>query len=373
MDEPTRIAVGGPAPYDVLIGPGVLDRLPSVLEGASRAAVLHAPPLRERAADATARIGAAGIDARAIELPDGEAAKTLAVAGQVWDLLAEAGFTRSDAIVGLGGGATTDVAGWIAAAWLRGTRVVQTPTTLAGMVDAAIGGKTGINLGAGKNLVGAFHPPAAVLCDLDVLATLPAADYAAGLGEAVKCGFIVDPAILDLIEADPVAAARPGNRAEREIIERCIRVKADVVSEDLTEQGLREILNYGHTLGHAIERAEGYRWRHGDAVSVGLVFAAELGRLTGRLDDATAQRHAAVLRSLGLPTAYRAGALPRLLETMKVDKKARGTRIRFIVLDGLAKPGTLDGPDPDLLEQAYRAVAGTDERGAQPMIGAQGR
>lgn len=356
-DQPTRIGVGGPAPYDVLVGPGVLSRLPSALEGAARVAVLHAPPLRAHAAAAVERIGAAGMAALAIELPDGEAAKTLAVAGQAWDRLAEAGFTRSDAIVGLGGGATTDVAGWIAAAWLRGTRVVQAPTTLAGMVDAAIGGKTGINVAAGKNLVGAFHPPAAVLCDLDLLGTLPGGDYAAGLAEAVKCGFIVDPAILDLIEADPAAARQPGNPAEREIIERCIRVKAEVVGEDLTEQGLREILNYGHTLAHAIERAEGYRWRHGDAVSVGLVFAAELGRLAGRLDEATAARHGAVLRALGLPTRYGAGALPQLLETMRVDKKARGDRIRFIVLDGLGKPGTLDAPAPQLLERAYLAVA----------------
>jgi 3-dehydroquinate synthase len=358
--EPTRIGVGGPAPYEVLVGAGALDRLPAALgglAGAERAAVLHAPPLRDRAARAVAGAGEAGIEALAIELPDGEAAKSLAVAGQVWDRLAEAGFTRSDAIVGLGGGATTDVAGWIAAAWLRGIRVIQAPTTLAGMVDAAIGGKTGINVAAGKNLVGAFHPPAAVLCDLDVLGTVPGRDYAAGLAEAVKCGFIADPAILDLIEADPRAAQAPGNPAEREIIERCIRVKAEVVGEDLTEQGRREILNYGHTLGHAIERAEGYRWRHGDAVSVGLVFAARLGLLSERLDEATARRHGDLLGALGLPVAYRAGALPALLETMRLDKKARGSRIRFIVLDGLGRPGVLDAPDPGLLERAYRAVA----------------
>ncbi|MBE7188086.1 3-dehydroquinate synthase, partial [Jatrophihabitans endophyticus] len=300
---------------------------------------------------------AAGFDVLVVALPDGEDAKTLAVAGECWDALARAGFTRSDAIVGLGGGATTDLAGWVAAAWLRGVRVVQVATTLAGMVDAAVGGKTGINTAFGKNLVGAFHPPAAVLCDLDALATLPSDDYRAGLAEVVKCGFIADPRILELIEADPVAAVRPGNPVERELVERSVRIKAHVVGEDLTEQGLREILNYGHTLGHAIERAEGYRWRHGDAVSVGLVYAAALGRALGRLDDATADRHRAVLEAIGLPVSYAAGAFASLVDSMRVDKKARGNRLRFVVLDGLARPGRAEDPDPAVLATAYEEVA----------------
>jgi 3-dehydroquinate synthase len=235
-------------------------------------------------------------------------------------------------------------------------KVVHVATTLAGMVDAAVGGKTGINTARGKNLVGAFHPPAGVLCDLATLETLPPNDYLAGLAEVVKCGFIADPAILDLIEKDPAAAARAGNPAERELVERSVRVKAEVVSEDLTEQGRREILNYGHTLGHAIERAERYRWRHGAAVSVGLVYAAALGRLLGRLDDATADRHRSVLQSLGLPVRYAADAFPALLETMRVDKKARGRRLRFIVLDGLARPVAVDDPDPAVLAAAYSEV-----------------
>jgi 3-dehydroquinate synthase len=271
--------------------------------------------------------------------------------------LGDAGFTRSDAIVGLGGGATTDLAGWVAAAWLRGVRVVHVPTTLAGMVDAAVGGKTGINTARSKNLVGAFHPPAGVLCDLDTLGTLAQPDYVAGLAEVVKSGFIADPVILDLLEADPATATKPGNPAERELVERTVRVKADVVGEDLTEQGRREILNYGHTLGHAIERAENYRWRHGQAVSVGLVYAAALGRLLGHLDDGTAARHRVVLDALGLPTHYRGDAFDALLDTMRVDKKARGSRIRFIVLDGLAQPVAVDDPDPAAMVAAYREVA----------------
>ncbi|MDQ6851382.1 MAG: 3-dehydroquinate synthase, partial [Actinomycetota bacterium] len=295
MAEPTRIAVGGAAPYEVLVGHDLLGELPPLLGPASRIAVLHPPTLRRMAEAVRDELSKAGLEPHAVEVPDGEDAKTLRTAGSCWDVLGRLGFTRSDAIVGLGGGATTDLAGWVAAAWLRGVRVVHLPTTLAGMVDAAVGGKSGINTDRGKNLVGAFHPPAGVLCDLGTLETLPHEDYLAGLAEVVKCGFIADPAILDLVETDPAAAGKPGSAVERELVERSVRVKANVVGMDLTEQGPREILNYGHTLGHAIERAEGYRWRHGAAVSIGLVYAAALGRLLGRLDDATAERHRNVL------------------------------------------------------------------------------
>jgi 3-dehydroquinate synthase len=353
----TRIPVGGASPYEVLVGNGLLGELPALLGTALRVAIVHPPTLRATAEAVRDDLGSARYDAHVIEVPDGEDAKTLQVAGSCWDVLGQIGFTRSDVIVGLGGGTTTDLAGWVAAAWLRGVRVVQIPTTLAGMVDAAIGGKTGINTDRGKNLVGAFHPPIGVLCDLNTLETLPVNDYVAGLAEVVKCGFIADPAILDLIEADPSAAAKPGSAVERELIERSVRVKARVVGEDLTEQGVREILNYGHTLGHAIERAERYRWRHGAAVSIGLVYAAALGRLLGRLDDTTADRHRAVLTALGLPTSYRPDAFAALLDTMRVDKKARGNRIRFIVLDGLARPVAVDDPDPAVLAAAYSEVS----------------
>jgi 3-dehydroquinate synthase len=230
-------------------------------------------------------------------------------------------------------------------------RVVQLPTTLLGMVDAAVGGKTGIDVAAGKNLVGAFHPPAGVLCDLDALATLPAADYRAGLAEVVKCGFIADPAILDLLERDGSAAPAA------ELVERAVRVKAGVVSRDLRESGEREHLNYGHTLAHAIEKRERYRVRHGDAVAVGLVFAAALGRAAGRLDGPTAQRHRDVLTALGLPVTYDRAGWPELHEAMRVDKKARGAVLRFVVLDGLARPGILADPAPTLLAEAWSAVA----------------
>jgi 3-dehydroquinate synthase len=351
-----RIEVAGAAPYPVLIGEGLLGELSAQLPGAARVAVLHQPSVPLVAHTVEDALAAAGVAVTRIEVPDGEAAKTVAHAARCWDVLGEAGFTRSDAVVGVGGGAATDLAGWVAAAWLRGVRVLHVPTTLAGMVDAAVGGKTGVNTSRGKNLVGAFHPPAAVLCDLSTLATLPAADYRAGLAEVVKCGFIADPAILDLVEARRADVATPGNPAEAELVERAIRVKARVVGEDLTEQGLREVLNYGHTLGHAIERAEGYRWRHGDAVAVGLVYAAAVARRLGMLDDATADRHRLVLASLGLPTRYRAGAFADLLATMRIDKKARGNTLRLVLLEGLARPRTVGGIDPALLADAYTEI-----------------
>jgi len=225
------------------------------------------------------------------------------------------------------------------------------------MVDAAIGGKTGINTDAGKNLVGAFHQPAAVLVDLELLKTLPANELVAGMAEVVKAGFIADPVILDLIEADPHAAVDPAGPVLPELVRRSIQVKADVVAADEKESALREILNYGHTLAHAIERRERYRWRHGAAVSVGLVFAAELGRLAGRLDDAGVRRHRDILTALGLPVSYDPDALPELLKYMAGDKKTRSGTLRFVVLDGIAKPGRLEGPDPALVAAAYAEMS----------------
>jgi 3-dehydroquinate synthase len=291
-------------------------------------------------------------------VPDGEAAKTVDVASGLWSLLGERTFTRSDVVVSLGGGAVTDLAGFVAASWLRGVPVVHIPTTLLAMVDAAVGGKTGVNTAEGKNLVGAFHPPAGVLCDLATLATLPRADLASGLAEVVKAGFLRDPVILELIESDPGAALDPSGPVLAELIERSVQFKADVVGADLRERAGREALNYGHTLGHAIEKVEHYRWRHGDAVSVGLVFAAELSRLAGRIDEGLVQRHRDLLASLGLPTGYRGGRWPALREAMRIDKKARGDVLRFVVLDGLGRPGVLADPDEALLFGAYATLNG---------------
>lgn len=359
--EPVTIDVAVDPPYPVIIGTGLLGELSELLGSRHRVAVLHQPVMAQTAEQIRKALADKGVDAHRIELPDAEAGKDLPVVGFVWEVLGRIGLGRKDAIVSLGGGAATDVAGFIAATWLRGVDIVHVPTTLLAMVDAAVGGKTGINTDAGKNLVGAFHQPAAVLVDMELLTTLPANELVAGMAEIVKAGFIADPVILDLIEADPAAAVDPAGTVLPELIRRAIQVKADVVAADEKESDLREILNYGHTLAHAIERRERYRWRHGAAVSVGLVFAAELARLAGRLDDATVRRHRDVLTALGLPVSYDADALPELMKLMAGDKKTRSGTLRFVVLDALAKPGRLEGPDPALLAAAYAEVMSPEE------------
>ena len=358
MTGVTMISVGGPTPYDVLIGHGLTKRVPPLLPGAARALVVTDEVVKDRADGVCAAMTAAGVEAYPYALPSGEKAKALDVIAAIWTELGRRRLTRTDAIVAVGGGATTDVAGFAAATWLRGVRVVHLPTTLLGIVDAAIGGKTGINTDAGKNLVGAFHPPAGVIVDLDVLETLPKHEWVNGMAEVVKAGFIADPAILDLVDRDAAAAADPLGPPASELIQRSIRMKARVVSEDLREAGLREILNYGHTLGHAIERLEDYTVPHGHAVSIGLVFAAAVSRLSGRLDDETAARHASTLKAVGLPTTYRRHTFDELLEVMRVDKKARGAKLRFVVLDALARPSILESPDEQLLRDAFDEVQG---------------
>ena len=362
-DAPTRITVRGERPYDVVVGRGLLGELPALVGDAHRVAVVHPRALRATGDAVRADLAEQGYDVVVAEVPDGEEAKSAAVAGFLWQVLGRAGFTRSDVVVAVGGGATTDLAGFAAATWLRGVKVVHVPTTLLAMVDAAVGGKTGINTAEGKNLVGAFHPPAGVLCDLAALDSLPQHELVSGMAEVAKGGFIADPTILDLLEDDPADALRPESARLRELVERKIRVKADVVGADLREsvaagQGVsREVLNYGHTLGHAIEQVERYQWRHGAAISIGMVYVAELARIAGRLDDATVERHRSVLGALGLPLTYRADRWPALLEAMRVDKKARGDRLRFVVLDGLARPSVLESPDPALLVAAYAEVS----------------
>ena len=290
-------------------------------------------------------------------MPDGEDAKRVEVAAFCWQILGQADFTRSDAVIGFGGGAATDLAGFVAATWLRGVALVQVPTSLLGMVDASVGGKTGINTNEGKNLVGSFYAPVAVVADLDALTSLPRNDLLAGFAEIVKAGFIADPVILETIERDVERATDPAGDELHDLVVRAIGIKARVVGEDFTEKGLREILNYGHTLGHAIEHAERYQWRHGAAVSVGMMYAAELSRLAGRLSDDVVDRHRDILTSLGLPLSYPEARWPTLLAAMQRDKKTRGSMLRFIVLDDLARPTVLQAPEPALLFAAYQEIA----------------
>lgn len=356
-EELTEIRVAGSPGYPVVVGRDALGGLADRLAPRTRKVlVVHAPPLAARA-EAIREALAGRVEVLLAEVPDAEAAKRVEVAAFCWQIMGQTDFTRTDAVIGLGGGATTDLAGFVAATWLRGVDLIQVPTTVLGIVDAAVGGKTGINTAEGKNLVGAFHAPRAVLADLRLLDGLARNEILAGFAEVVKAGFIAEPAILDLVEADPEAATDPATPEFRRAIELAIGVKARVVGEDFTEQGLREILNYGHTLGHAIEHAERYRWRHGAAISIGMVFAAELSRLTRSLDDAAVERHRRILSSLTLPTTYPLARWQTLLATMQRDKKSRAGMLRFIVLDAIARPTILEAPDESLLFAAYQNVA----------------
>jgi len=363
--SPTIVHVSAEVEYDVVIGTDVLGSVSSMIGGADRVAVIHAPTQRALSDVVGSLVREAGMQVIAIELPDAEDAKSSSVAEMCWDALGSAGFTRNDAIISVGGGATTDLAGFVAATWLRGIRVVHVPTTLLGMVDAAVGGKTGINTPTGKNLVGSFHSPVGVLCDVSSLATLPKADLVAGMAEVVKVGFARDTSILDDVRRSPSSALDPTGSLLPDLIRRAVQVKADVVSDDFRETSAtsasrklgREVLNYGHTFGHAIERNERYRWRHGDAVAVGMVYVAELSNITGHLDDAGVEQHREILGQLGLPTTYAAGHWEELLAAMSVDKKARGSLLRFVILDSLGSPSALQGPPPEALRAAYDRIS----------------
>ncbi|MBV7295379.1 3-dehydroquinate synthase [Corynebacterium sp. TAE3-ERU12] len=351
----TTIAVTGASPYQVTIGTGLTDAIAEAASFASAAAVIHQGPVAGPANRIVEGLAARGVEAFAMEVPDAESGKTLEVAGRCWDTLGQRGLGRGDVVISVGGGAATDLGGFIAAAWMRGIAVIQVPTTLLGMVDAAVGGKTGINTAAGKNLVGAFHEPRAVFVDLDFLRTLPEAEIVAGSAEIIKTGFISDTKILDLYEHDP-AACLDIDGALPELIERSIAVKASVVSKDLKEAGLRETLNYGHTFGHAVELHENYRWRHGHAVSVGMVFVAELAKLNGLIDQDLVDRHRAILESIGLPTTYDSGLFDELLAGMSRDKKNRAGTIRFVALTSPGQCTRLEGPSGADLAQAYELL-----------------
>ena len=346
--------------YPVVVGPGAMEDIPQHIPGdAKKLLIIHAPALA-RIAEQMKEDLSGEREVFLVEVPDAEAAKRVEVAAFCWGILGQLDFQRNDAILGLGGGATTDLAGFVAAAWLRGVALIQVPTTVLAMVDAAVGGKTGVNTQEGKNLVGVFYSPRAVIADTDVLAGLGENEVKAGMAEVVKCGFILDPTILDLLEANPEEALDTASEVFVELVKRAVAVKAEVVGDDFRESGLREILNYGHTLGHAIEHAERYQWRHGAAISIGMVFAAELSRMVANLSDEDVERHRRILGGLGLPLDYPQGRWRTLLATMQKDKKARGGVVRFVVLDAPGKPRVLAIPDESVLFAAYQELATTD-------------
>lgn len=374
MQRIVHVTGEGIEQYDVRIGNSAMQLLPQMLgEKPVRVALVHTQPVQRHSDKARAILRQAGYEVYDMLVPDAEAGKTIQVVSGIWARLGEAGFTRSDAIVGLGGGAATDVAGFVAATWMRGVRYVNCPTSLLAMVDASTGGKTGINTDAGKNLVGSFYTPAGVLVDTSTLSTLPNDILIEGLGEVAKSGFIKDAEILNLLENSHNAKLLLGFNGSQlencselkelllELIERTVRVKAYHVSSDLKEQGLREFLNYGHTLGHAIEQIEHFSCRHGNAVSVGMVFAAELAQILGYLDAGDVQYHRDLLTSLGLPTSWHGcgdeeTAFKRVLDLMHRDKKARGNMLCFVILDGIGNPIHLDNPPTEAVREAFERI-----------------
>jgi len=297
------------------------------------------------------RIGNLPKEWRVITLPDGELQKSGEVYLSVLNQLAELGIGRTGVLIGIGGGATTDLVGFLAATYLRGISWIAVPTSLAGMVDAAIGGKTGINLAAGKNLAGSFHSPLAVLINEEFLSSLPDRDINAGMAEVIKCGFISDPKILELCETNPVL-----NRSE--LIWRAANVKAEVVSQDFKESFLREILNYGHTLGHAIEKHSEYQLRHGEAISIGLIFAAELSKDKLGLDSAVVKQHTKLLERCNLPTKYRRDAWDELYRLMQSDKKKGSAGLRFVGLSAIGSLDRIEAVDEELLKSIYLETIG---------------
>jgi 3-dehydroquinate synthase len=357
LSEITRIHVTGEEPYEVLVGRGLLGEIRPLIPSTVQKVLLIHPIALQTSADVLAdELRQGGLEIFQAGVSDGEDAKRVEVAAWCWGIMGKSEFTRSDAIIGFGGGSATDLAGFVAATWLRGISYFAIPTTLLGMVDAAVGGKTGINTAEGKNLVGAFHAPKAVVCDLDTLETLPRIELISGFGEVAKYGFISDERILELIESDVQKATDVTSPEFREIVERCIAIKARVVSADFKEAGEREVLNYGHTLGHAIELAEKFQWRHGAAISVGMMFVAQLGLLLGHTPVELLERQERVLTSLGLPTTYRGGRFQQLLDAMRRDKKSRAGSLRFIALDGIGRPRVITAPTEESLAAAYGEI-----------------
>jgi 3-dehydroquinate synthase len=356
-----HVAVGGANPYDIAIGAGLLD------DGQALAATLHgddafvvsdghvAPLYLGRVVDALRRVRA-GQRIGQYVLPPGEEAKTLDNFARVADALARAGMRRDATLFALGGGVVGDLAGFAAACWMRGIDCVQLPTTLLAMVDSSVGGKTAVDLPQGKNLVGAFHPPRAVLADTATLRTLPPRELRAGLAEVVKYGAIADAPFLDWIDAHVDALLAMDDAALAEAIARSCAHKAAIVGRDPFEHGERALLNFGHTFGHAIETGQGYgALNHGEAVAVGMVLAARLSERLGLSGAGDTARLRDLLSRLGLPVDLPPGLDPQaLLAHMRLDKKAQADGLRFIVWDGAGRARVLAGVPEDAVLDVLR-------------------
>lgn len=346
------IEVGSGITYPVRIEVDYQEELVRLVQGRQRVAILFSESMKQ----SIPTLENTDAEIFLFPLPDSEEAKSAKVLSKVWDWLGAGGFTRSDLIVAIGGGAVTDFSGFAAASWLRGIDWVAVPTTLAGMVDAAIGGKTGINSDYGKNLIGAFHSPKEVLIDTRWLKTLSDRDFAAGLAEVVKAGFIYDSGIISVIGDKDLQQIRSSSELTQELIERAVRVKAEVVSSDFKENFNREILNYGHTFGHAIELDCKYSLRHGECVSIGMIYIAELSFALGFMKKELLDLHRQILTNLSLPVSYNGKSWEVLFANMKIDKKARGDMLRFVVVTEIGKTQRLEGPTEMALHAAYEKV-----------------
>jgi 3-dehydroquinate synthase len=346
--------------YPVWVGSGLLeglDRLLPPFPAAEAAAVVFSRPVAGVAERVGRALGGRGLAVHALEVPPGEEAKRLEVVAGLYERLAAVPTRRADPVVAVGGGATTDLAGFAAATWLRGVPLVNVPTTVLGMVDAAVGGKTGVDLDAGKNLVGAFHQPVAVLADLDTLASLPAAEVRSGLAEVAKAGLIGDPDLAAALAGTAGLAVAADPDALAPLVEAAVRVKAAVVGADEHEDEGRAVLNYGHTLGHALERLAGYRGlRHGEAVAIGMVFAARVAEAIGLAGPDLAAGHVELLRAVGLPVAMPGLDPERVLRAMGTDKKHR-QGLRLVLLRGPGQPEVVPAPGRDVLVAAIRTLA----------------
>ena len=350
MTGPIRVPVGlGDRSYDVLVGPGVRHVLAETLAASLPSPLRRVAVVTGEGVGVDVDAGDAAGDVETFVIPAGERSKTLATVEELCRGFARFGLTRADAVVAAGGGLVTDVAGFAAAVYHRGVPVVFVPTTLLGQIDAAIGGKTGVNLPEGKNLVGAFWQPAAVLCDTDVLASLPAAEYRSGLGEMAKYHFLRSDG------SGRVDAAAMAELPLAERIARCVRLKAEIVASDERESGRRMLLNYGHTLAHALEIAGGFGLRHGEAVAVGLVYAAEVARRLGRIDGGRVAEHRQVVSAYGLAATLPAGTdSAELIDLFGRDKKA--VRGLTLVLDGPRGPEPVRGVGRDVLAASLEAI-----------------
>ena len=347
---PRRVAIDlGARSYEILIGRKLLDDPASYLgvPAAPSAAIVTnstvAPLYAERLARALA---AQHRDIRVIELDDGEEFKDWRSLDRIYDALLAARADRRTVLYALGGGVVGDMAGFAAATYMRGVPFVQVPTTLLAQVDSSVGGKTAINHARGKNMVGAFHQPVRVVADLDTLDTLPQREVAAGLAEVIKYGPIADEAFLGWIERNIGALVARDKEALAHAVARSCEIKADVVAQDEREEGLRAILNFGHTFGHAIEAALGYgRWLHGEAVGCGMVMAADLSARLGLIAPAYVQRLTRLIAAAGLPIRAPAVDPDALIELMRIDKKSQAGEIRFVVIEGEGRASVRPAPD----------------------------